>query len=73
MWYQTKKWSENTRYCSCHATETVRLKKKVDVCGAVEELEMVFNNVPTGSGIQTAKNNNLNVFEHQTVRDLKKR
>ena len=41
-----KKWSQNTRYCSAHATENVRLKKKVDVCGVVEEIEFEYKNVP---------------------------
>ena len=67
-----KIWKQSMRYCSEHATENVRLKKKIDVCGLCEEIEYEFANVPTGAGIQTQPKT-LNVRERRAVRDWKEK
>ena len=54
------------RYCSEHANETVRLTKKVEVCGIIEDLEFELTNVPSGR-ISTNQNQSLNVFERKAV------
>ena len=60
-------WKKDMRFCSHHSTENVRLRKKVNVCGTVEDIVFEYRNIPNGSGIQTEKKS-LNVFYKRAVR-----
>ena len=61
-----RQWKSGMRYCSEHANETVRLTKKVEVCGIIEDLEFELTNVPSGR-ISTNQNQSLNVFKNIDV------
>ena len=67
---KNKKWTQNTRFCTQHTTETVRLKKKINICGAVEEIVFEYKNIPTGTGVQTEPQT-LSVFDRRAVTDWK--
>ena len=48
-------WKQNARFCSFHSTESVILKKKIDICGVVEEIVFEYKNVPTGKVLKLRK------------------
>ena len=67
---KNKKVTENTRYCSQHSNKKETVKKKVEICGVIEEIEFEYDNIPTSSVFQ-AQPKTLSVFDRCAVSNLK--